>query len=93
MRLGLPEPSDGAAYERLFRSPVWERAAAALCDRHGLRGARLRRSPQGENVIFFAGAGAVVKLYPVARANLGRRPLPDGGAEVALVGGAVWRVG
>ena len=71
-RPGLPDPSDGAAFERLFRSPLWERAAQQICARHGVEAAPLLRSPQGENVIFFAGRRAVVKIYAPFRDNFAR---------------------
>jgi len=71
-RLGLPDITDRAAYERHFRSPAWARAASVVCARHGLRAEPLARSPQGENVIFFAGARAVVKIFSPARDNFAR---------------------
>lgn len=71
-RLGLPDTSDRAAYERLFRSPLWERAAVEICARHGVESQPLVRSPQGENVIFFAGSRAVVKIYAPSRDNFAR---------------------
>jgi len=71
-RLGLPDIDDRAAYERHFRSPAWARAASVLCARHGLGAEPLTRSPQGENVIFFAGSRAVVKIFAPYRDNFAR---------------------
>lgn len=69
MPLSLPATAD---YESRFNDPVWARAAAAICDRHGLQSSGLRRSEQGENIIFFAGQRFVIKIYGPHRDNYRR---------------------
>jgi hygromycin-B 7''-O-kinase len=68
----LPNRAEAADFERRLHDPAWREAAAAVCARHRLPGADLRRSPQGENVIFFAGDAHVVKIYGPARDQHGR---------------------
>ena len=63
MRLKFPLISDAADYERHFNDDAWRQAAAVICARHNLPAASLRRAPQGENIIFFAGRRFVVKIF------------------------------
>lgn len=72
MRLNLPSSDDAAAFRSHFDSEEWQRAAAIICERHGVPRATLRRSPQGENVIFFAGERHVVKIYAPLRGQHAR---------------------
>lgn len=63
----LPKRADAADFDLRLHDPAWREAAAAVCERHGIPRADLRRSPQGENVIFFAADSHVVKIYGPAR--------------------------
>lgn len=67
MRLNLPASDDAEGFLRHFDSEEWRRAAALVCARHGVPHTTLRRSPQGENVIFFADERFVVKIYAPLR--------------------------
>src|SRR5687767_10832996 len=67
MRLNLPASDDPEAFQRHFDSEAWRAAAARVCARHRIPHATLRRSPQGENVIFFADERHVVKIYAPRR--------------------------
>lgn len=51
IRLKLPVIADASTYESHFNDGVWQQAAAAICARHHLPYARLRRSQEGENII------------------------------------------
>jgi hygromycin-B 7''-O-kinase len=68
-RLGLPAIADAAGYERCFNDGVWEKAAATICARHKLLYVSLRRSPQGENIIFFVDETLVIKIFAPFREN------------------------
>lgn len=63
MRLNLPVATDAAAYERHCRTDIWQQAAAAVCARHRISYAALRRSALGENIIFFVDDRYVIKIY------------------------------
>lgn len=63
----LPVVKTADDYARHFGDDVWRDAAAAICARHRLPGADLRRSPQGENIIFFVGERFVIKIYAPLR--------------------------
>ncbi|MGB8509698.1 MAG: aminoglycoside 3'-phosphotransferase/choline kinase family protein [Pyrinomonadaceae bacterium] len=64
MSLKLPASTDAAGYERHFKDDrAWRRVAAAICARHNLAQGSLRRSPLGENVIFFVDERYVIKIY------------------------------
>ena len=65
--LKLPRHQDAADFERALHDPAWREAAATICARHRIRREPLRRSPQGENVIYFAGESHVIKIYGPAR--------------------------
>ncbi len=67
MRPTLPDSTDAEEFQRHFDSDVWRQAAALVCARHRIPQANLRRSPQGENVIFFAGERFVIKIYSPLR--------------------------
>jgi hygromycin-B 7''-O-kinase len=60
----LPAAAD---LERTFHSEVWVEAAATICLRHGLATGSIRRSPHGENVIFFVDDRRMLKIYAPAR--------------------------
>lgn len=72
MRLKLPDITDAAAFARHFNANVWQQAAAVICARHHLPYTSLRRSPLGENIIFFVDTAFVVKIYAPARGQYGR---------------------
>lgn len=63
MRLNLPVIADATTYESYFNDGVWQQAAAAICARHNLPYASLRRSQQGENIIFFVDERFVIKIF------------------------------
>jgi len=72
MRLKLPLISDAADYNRHFNDEVWGRAVATICARHSIPYESLRRSPQGENIIFFLDETYVVKIFAPFRDNYSR---------------------
>jgi hygromycin-B 7''-O-kinase len=72
MRLKLPAVSDTAAYHQHFNDEVWEQAAAVICRRHRISYSNLRRSTQGENIIFFIDNALVVKIFAPFRENYSR---------------------
>jgi hygromycin-B 7''-O-kinase len=63
MRLNLPVIADAADYASHFNHDVWRQAAAIICARHNLSYASLRRSQQGENIIFFVDRRFVIKIF------------------------------
>src|SRR5215510_7296297 len=63
MRLNLPVIADAADYKSYFNHDVWRQAAAIICARHNLSYASLRRSQQGENIIFFVDRRFVIKIF------------------------------
>jgi hygromycin-B 7''-O-kinase len=63
MRLNLPDIADAADYKSHFNHDVWRQAAAIICARHNLSHASLRRSRQGENIIFFVDQRFVIKIF------------------------------
>jgi hygromycin-B 7''-O-kinase len=63
MRLNLPVVADAADYKRHFSDDAWQQAAAIICVRHGLSYASLRRSPEGENIIFLVDERLVIKIF------------------------------
>ncbi|HEX8919824.1 MAG TPA: hypothetical protein VF766_00005, partial [Pyrinomonadaceae bacterium] len=69
MRLNLPVISDAADYSRHFHDEIWRQAVATICERHNLPYKSLRRSPQGENIIFFVDETLVVKIFAPFRDN------------------------
>jgi hygromycin-B 7''-O-kinase len=72
MRLNLPALRDAEDYTRHFRSPVWQRAASVICDRHNLTHTLLRRAEQGENIIFFVDERFVIKIFAPFREGFRR---------------------
>lgn len=71
-RLNLPAVSDTDAYHQSFNDEVWEQAAAVICRRHRISYTTLRRSPQGENIIFFIDDAFVLKIFAPFRENYSR---------------------
>jgi hygromycin-B 7''-O-kinase len=63
MRLNLPVIADAADYKRHFSDDAWRQAAAIICARHHLPYTSLRRSQQGENIIFFVDERLIVKIF------------------------------
>lgn len=72
MPLKLPVVTSAADYERHFNDEVWREAAANICARHSLPHVSLRRSPLGENIIFFVDDRYVVKIYAPFRGQYER---------------------
>ena len=72
MRLNLPVISTAADYNRHFHDNMWRQVAAEICVRHNLSCSSLRRSPQGENIIFFVDETFVVKIFAPFRENYWR---------------------
>jgi hygromycin-B 7''-O-kinase len=72
MSLKLPVSIDSADFNRHFNSGVWQQAAVFICERHHLAYAALRRSPLGENVIFFVDERFVIKIYAPLRGQYER---------------------
>jgi hygromycin-B 7''-O-kinase len=63
MRLNLPVVANVPQYESHFHDGVWQQAAAAICARHHLPYASLRRSQQGENIVFFIDNRFILKIF------------------------------
>ncbi len=59
----LPIIDNAADYELRFHDDVWRQAAAVICARHRVSHAQLRRSREGENVIFFIDDRFVLKIF------------------------------
>jgi hygromycin-B 7''-O-kinase len=72
MRFKLPVIADAADYLLHFNDEVWQQAAAIICARHKIPYHSLRRSPQGENVIFFVDENFVIKIFAPFRDNYRR---------------------
>ena len=72
MRLNLPRITDSADYNRHFNSGVWQQAVGKICARHHLSYETLRRSPVGENIIFFVDSRFIVKIYAPLRGQFER---------------------
>lgn len=72
MRLRLPVIVNANDDNPHFDDEVWRRAAAAICARHRLSFTSLRRSPQGENIIFFVDETFVVKIFAPFHENYSR---------------------
>ena len=69
MRLKLPTISDASDYSLHFNDDVWKQAASAICARHRLAHTNIRRSPQGENIIFLIDETVVIKIFAPFREN------------------------
>lgn len=69
MPLKLPVITDSADYNRHFNDDVWRQAVATICARHKIPYTSLRRSAQGENIIFFVDEAFVVKIFAPFRDN------------------------
>jgi hygromycin-B 7''-O-kinase len=67
--LKLPAASDINSYHQCFNDEVWEKAAAMICSRHQIPVGSLRRSQQGENIIFFVDDQLVIKIFAPFREN------------------------
>jgi hygromycin-B 7''-O-kinase len=63
MRLNLPVIANAADYKHHFSNGVWQQVATIICARHNLSHASLRRSQQGENIIFFVDERFVIKIF------------------------------
>lgn len=69
MILKLPVITDAADYSLHFNDDVWRQAAAMICARHNLFYESLRRSQQGENIIFLVDQRFVIKIFAPFREN------------------------
>ncbi len=69
MRLKFPVITSAADYKHQFNDNVWQGAAASICARHKISYTSLRRSPQGENIIFFVDSALVIKIFAPLRDN------------------------
>lgn len=69
MRLNLPVIADASDYESHFNDHAWQQAAAVICARHDLPSSSLRRSQQGENIIFFVDERFVIKIFAPFRGS------------------------
>jgi hygromycin-B 7''-O-kinase len=67
MPFKLPISAEPADYDTNFNSSVWQQAAEIICTRHRLSYSELRRSPIGENIIFFVDDSLVIKIYAPVR--------------------------
>jgi hypothetical protein len=65
----LPVISNAVDYGLHFNDHVWQQAAATICTRHRISHERLRRSSQGENIIFFVDEHSVIKIFAPFREN------------------------
>lgn len=72
MALKLPLITNADEYRSHIRADAWRGAAEAVCARHGIRYASLRRSPVGENVIFFVDEKFVLKIFVPFRNQFAR---------------------
>lgn len=72
MRLKLPAITTPADFNHHFASDLWRQAVVAICQRHKITYQELRRSDQGENIIFFVDEVFVIKIYGPFRAGYGR---------------------
>ena len=72
MSFKLPAISDAADYTLHFNDDVWQQAAATICALHRIPYERLRRSSQGENIIFFVDEHSVIKIFAPFRENYSR---------------------
>ena len=71
-RLTLPIISDADDYKRHFQDDIWQGVAARICAQHNLLHSSLRRSPQGENIVFFVDSASVIKIYTPFRDGYAR---------------------
>jgi hygromycin-B 7''-O-kinase len=72
MRLMLPVIDRLIDYKRHFHDEVWRQAAAIICARHRIPHSSLRRSSQGENIIFFVDESFVIKIFAPFREGFER---------------------
>jgi len=72
MVLRLPRIINDEDYTRYFHSDIWQTVVVAICERHQLSYKTLRRSSDGENIIFFVDDRFVVKIYLPFRENYSR---------------------
>jgi len=70
--MSFPVISSSEDFERHFRDEFWQDMARAICDRHGISYDVVRRSEQGENVIFFVDEKYVIKIYAPSRRGFER---------------------
>ena len=82
IRLNLPVIANAADYKNHFRDDVWQQVAAMICARHHLSYASLRRSQQGENMIFLVDEKFVIKIFAPFRESYLREK-----AALELAGG------
>jgi hygromycin-B 7''-O-kinase len=66
-RLKLPANKDADDDARHIGSDVWQQAASVICERHNLVYKLLRRSAQGENIVFFVDERFIIKIFATVR--------------------------
>src|SRR5690242_12744751 len=69
MHLNLPIIASATDYDLHFNDEVWLEAASIICARHRLPQTSLRRSPLGENIIFFIDSAFVIKIFAPFRSQ------------------------
>src|SRR5687768_6659291 len=72
MRLKLPIITSAADYASHFDDDVWQQTAELICVRHNIHYRSLRRSQQGENIVFFVDQTRVIKIFAPFRENYSR---------------------
>lgn len=65
----LPALND---FESTFNDPIWLEVARDICARHALEAETIRRSPHGDNIVFFLGESYVLKIYSPLRNGYNR---------------------
>src|SRR2546429_2989117 len=61
--LRLPVVSHLAEYDRWCRHDIWAGVASEICRRHCITYRELRRSPRGENIVFFVDDAFIIKIF------------------------------
>jgi hygromycin-B 7''-O-kinase len=70
--MSFPLISSLEDFNRHFRDEIWEDVARAICDRHSISYDVVRRSEQGENIIFFVDEKYAIKIYAPSRRGFER---------------------
>jgi len=72
IHLKPPAISNAADSSLHFKDEVWPQVAATICQRHRMPYGTLRRSSDGENIIFFVDEAFVLKIFAPFRENYSR---------------------
>jgi aminoglycoside phosphotransferase len=59
-------------FKENFNSPIWQKAAEIICERHSLPVKNLRRAEHGESVVFLIDDEFVIKIYIPQKKGLER---------------------